>query len=353
MKKVKRKTFVQLTINSKGYGEDMSKKQTHKGEKNNTVVNHLTTTDNVNEETTKAKTDACPSFEVENNTLTPFGNISVFNKLIQAPIYNFFKGIPPLSTILFTCVTAVLFFLIRFLYYLFRVGYLATFNINPSYVNFSESTFLSIALTAIIAIATFSIINLLIIVWRHNRWYGWILTYIIFVVITFLLAINAGLSNLIVNILFSLICGLIFMFLPLIICFILQIKDWIQNIKHNKSSSLSSTNSKLIKNSKISKNKKTSSSSVLCTIILVIIVLSYFPVTGYFIAKDKKEFNIIQHTDLKTYAVIAEYNDRYVCVEVNISENHGELLAKLNLKKQKQIPIAETEYEIYKFSNVE
>lgn len=296
---------------------------------------------------------------LNNNSNDNSVNESKIQKAQETDIYKFFKGIPPLTTVIFSILSVSLFFLVKFLYYLFHAGYLTKFNIDISYVDFSEITYMKIALTTAIGLLSMLCVKFFSSIWYKSIWKGFGLTTIFLFLWSFILLFNA---EEILNILIiSIILTIMVMIIPFIICIITTIKNKLKKSKKEKHRQHKILNkiSKILKLEKIKLKITTpihkftnwlnsKNSDVPIFIILIIILLFSLYSSGKLYAKNKDEFNIINDSG-KQYAVISEYKDRFICVECNISDDNKTIT--LNYKIQKQIPIQNTEYTIYKFDD--
>jgi len=294
----------------------------------------------------------------ESNEIKTSENVNVFNEFTKKPMYEFFKGIPPLSTVAFTAITATLYFLIRFMYYLFRVGYLEYFNIKSSYVDFSQSTILSIALSVACAIILLVFVCFLRSIWQRNHICGSVVTFL-FLFMSIFIFISAttsiSLSNFINNLKISFAFTFIIVVIHVFGVILFKILNFFTNRKYKK---IKKNKNKEKNNSQIDNNSKSNNTKIDVIVVFAFIILMfmlYFLFFGYSIATSQKEFSIIveEAKNSKMYAIITEHNDRYVCVEAQITENNGQWCIKLNKNKQKHISIADTEYVIFDFVKVE
>ena len=286
---------------------------------------------------------------------------SKITKLQETNIYHFFKGIPPLSTVAFSILSVSLFFVVKFLYYLYQVGFLTEFGVDISYVDFSEVTYLKIALTTVISVIETLFFKVFSSVYSKSVWKGFGLTCItLFACFFILLFKTAKLSSVFI---ISVVCVSIIMVIPFIICIAITIKNKLKKVKkttHHQSKILKKffeiLGIKKIKNKLDNLIKKINrwflkiSTGKHVFIVFIIIMLASFYYSGIAAAEVKQDFKIIDSTD-KQYAVISEYKDRFICVECDIS-NDGKTM-KLHYETQKQISITGVEYKVCKFDKVE
>lgn len=278
-------------------------------------------------------------------------NESKIQKAQETDIYKFFKGIPPLTTVVSSILGVFLFFVVKFFYYLFHAGYLNVFNIDNSYVDFSDATYMKIALTAVLIAISMFYSYIIFSLYDKNKIHGFLISILLTFICTFLISITVSpdfklslriafgstLLLILTSAVLSIINFLICILKKIVIFFnkLLKKVKLLKNVKKNN-------------DKKSDKNFDNKSIKIISILFIIILILGGFYFEGIESAKNKDEFNIINDSG-KQYAVISEYKDRFICVECNISDDNKTIT--LNYEIQKQIPIQNTEYTIYKFDD--